>query len=111
METRHAFNGGAFSFEGDGGEAAPAGEEVAAAAGAPAAPAGALETFGCTRCHSTDRAGELDGPSLFDVGARLGRYELLSALVYHEGDDGLDQVTQADLRSLVAVMSDLKGQG
>lgn len=113
METQHAFNGGSFSFEGGGGEAAPAGEDVAAAeaGGADAGEPGPLATFGCTRCHYTDRAGELDGPSLFDVGSRLGRDQLLSALVYHTGDDGLDQVSQADLQSLVAVMSDLKGQG
>ncbi|NIT63924.1 MAG: hypothetical protein GWO39_09105, partial [Gammaproteobacteria bacterium] len=76
-----------------------------------AAAEGPLASFGCTRCHYTERAGELDGPSLHDVGARLGRGELLSALVYHQGDDGLDQVTQAELQSLVSAMTELKGQG
>lgn len=110
METKHAFNGGTLSSEG-GGEVAVADAGDAAAEGEAAA-SGPLASFGCTRCHYTDQAGELDGsPSLYDVGSRLDEARLLSELVYHEGDDGLDQVTQADLQSLVAAMSDLKGQG
>lgn len=109
METKHAYNGGALSSEGGGAPAAAADAEGVAVA--EAAAGGPLATHGCTKCHYTDRAGELDGsPSLWDVGSRLGRDQLLAELIYHEGEDGLDQVTQAELQALVTAMTDMRGQ-
>lgn len=106
METKHAYNGGALAGAGEAPVAvADAGAAVDAAATGP------LAAHGCLKCHSTDRGVELEGPGLHDVGARLARDQLLAALVYHEGDDGLDQVTQAELQQLVAVMTEMKGQG
>ncbi len=108
METQHAYNGGTLSSEAGGAAPAPAAD----AEGVEVAAGGPLATYGCTKCHYTDRADEIDGsPSLWDVGTRLGRDQLLAELIYHEGEDGLDQVTQAELQTLVAVMSELKGQG
>jgi cytochrome c2 len=107
METKHAYNGGAPA----GAGAAPVAVADAGVAEGGAAAQGPLAAYGCLRCHAADPETKLEGPGLFDVGSRLGRDQLLAALVYHEGDDGLDQVTQAELRQLVAVMAEMKGQG
>lgn len=106
METKHAYNGGSRSGAGE----APV---AVADAGAAAAPAGGgpLAAHGCVKCHATGPGVQLEGPGLYDVGLRLGRDQILAALVYHQGDDGLDQVTQAELQQLVAVMTEMKGQG
>jgi len=106
METKHAFNGGSPS-----GAAAEAAPTAVADAGAAPEGGGPLAAHGCLGCHSTDRGIELEGPSLFDVGTRLGRDQILGALVYHQGEDGLDQVTPAELQQLVAAMTEMKGQG
>lgn len=114
METQHAYNGGTLMSEGGGevvmADAGDAGADTGVA-DTGTMDSGPLAAYGCTKCHYTDRAGNLQGPSLFDVGTRLSRDQLVAGLVYHQGEDGLDQVTQADLQSLIAVMTQLKGQG
>ncbi len=95
METKTAYTGG-----GD------AGGEVATAA---AEGGTVLETFGCVRCHDADQATDPPSPSLVGIGARLSAEQLLQELYFHEGDDGLDQVTMVELESMVQYLSEQKG--
>lgn len=116
METQHAYNGGSLAGAGEAPVAVADAEAPGTGApgtGAPgdASAEGPLASYGCVKCHSTDPDVKLEGPGLYDVGSRLGRDQILAALVYHEGDDGLDQVSQAELQQLVAVMTEMKGQG
>jgi cytochrome c2 len=109
METKHAFNGG--TSGGDGEAAVAEGEGDAGSDGA-AADGGILAAKGCTSCHSPAAGGDtLKGPSLHDAGTRLGRDELTAGLIFHPGEDGLDQVTQDDIKALVAAMTELRGEG
>ncbi len=93
MDTKTAYTGGA-------------------AGGAPAAGEGGtvLDTFGCTRCHDAEQPTDPPSPSLVGIGARLSADQLLQKLYYHEGDDGLDQVTMVELESMVRYMSEQKGE-
>ena len=108
METKHAYNGGAL-----GGGAAPAEGETAVADAEAGTATGPLATFGCARCHFTDQAGELveGSPSLWDAGHRFNRDQLLSELIFHEGEPVLGSASQADVQALVDAMSQLAGQG
>ncbi len=96
MDTKTAYTGGAV----DNG-------------GAPAAAEGGtvLDVHGCTRCHDAEQATDPPSPSLVGIGARLSADQLLQKLYYHEGDDGLDQVTMAELESMVQYLSEQKDQG
>ena len=95
MDTKTAYTGGAV-----GGGAAAAGE------------AGSLlDAYGCGRCHGAEQPTDPPSPSLVGIGSRLSADQLLQKLYYHEGDDGLDQVTMAELESLVQYLSEQREQG
>lgn len=104
---------------GDGGAAAAPAEAAAVAAsangggGALSGAALALADYGCTSCHYTDRPGDLDGPSLYDVGSRLSRDRLLTAVADHEitdqGPANLPRLTLGEIRTMVDYLAQLKG--
>jgi cytochrome c2 len=97
---------------GDGGEAAPLTAE--SAAGVRAFNPDLLATIGCTSCHYVDQPGNLKGPSLYDVGRRLGPREILSRTLYHEtvvDDSSAEGLTMAEMQSLVDYLSEKKGEG
>jgi len=106
METQLVYTGGAIG----GGAAAPAagmeGDEAAVAASSSGT---LLDTYGCTRCHDATPA-DPSSPTLAGVGTRLDTDQLLSALYNHPGDDGLDQVTLAELETLVQHLSEKRGE-
>ncbi len=104
MDTQTAYTGGAVG----GGAAdvgATAGGEATAAMGGTV-----LATFGCGRCHDAEQPTDPPSPSLVNVGARLSADQLLQKLYYHEGDDGLDQVTMVELESMVQFLSEQRGE-
>ncbi len=94
MDTKTAYTGG-----GDVG----AGTAAASDGGS------VLDTYGCTRCHDADQPTDPPSPSLAGIGSRLSADQLLQKLYYHEGDDGLDQVTMAELESMVQYLSEEGG--
>ena len=96
METKTAYTGGAVG----GGEA----EVEAEVAGGTV-----LDTFGCMRCHDAEQPTNPPSPSLVGIGSRLSADQLLQKLYYHEGDDGLDQVTLVELESMVQYLSEQRG--
>lgn len=98
METKTAYTGGAVG----GGDATAEGDVDTSVS--------VLDTYGCTRCHDADQPTDPASPSLVDVGKRLAAEQLLQKLYYHEGDDGLDQVTMAELESLVQYLSEQRGE-
>ncbi len=98
MDTPTAYTGGT------GGDAPADGGETAAGGSV-------LESFGCTRCHDAEQATDPPSPSLAGIGARLTADQLLQKLYYHEGDDGLDQVTLIELESMVQYLTEQKGEG
>lgn len=99
METKTAYTGGAV------GDGAGEGAAVVAEGGT------VLDAFGCGRCHDAEQATDPPSPSLVGIGARLSADQLLQKLYYHEGDDGLDQVTMVELESMVQYLSEQRGQG
>ncbi len=109
MDTKHAYNGGTLSSAGGGGE----GEAVAdAGAGeAAAGEGGLLASRGCTECHAAAADGDTSkGAALPDIGTRLDRDRLAAGVIYHSGD-AIGQVTQDDIKALVAAMTELRGEG
>ncbi len=98
MDTRTAYTGGAV---GGGAEATAAVAEGGSG----------LDVHGCARCHDAEQPPDPPSPSLVGIGARLSADQLLQKLYYLEGDDGLDQVTMAELESMVQYLSEQKGQG
>ena len=102
MDTKTVYTGGNLG----GGEAAE-GEVAMAAADAGATTV--LDVYGCGRCHDAEQPLDPKSPSLAGIGARLDSDQLLSKLFRHEGDDGLDQVTVTELRSLVQYLSEQRG--
>ncbi len=104
METKTAYTGGAIG----GGDAA-AGEATGGGEAA-ASTATVLDTYGCSRCHGADPPTDPPSPSLAGIGGRLSADQLLQKLYRHEGDDGLDQVTLAELQSLVDYLSEQRGE-
>jgi len=111
METKLAYTGGAAP-----GEEAVIAEEAEEGAGEAGEAAGetqpsALATYDCTSCHYVDQPGELEAVSLYDVGQRLSREQLLSETIYHEGEPVLGQVSQDELQKIIDQMSELKGEG
>ncbi len=107
MQTRLVYTGGALGG-GEAPAAADAGEAVAAAEGGPSSDA--LETYGCSACHYSDRPGKLEAESLYDIGSRLDGDQILLRLGRHEREPNLDQVTVGELETLVQTLSQLKGQ-
>ncbi len=97
METQTAYTGGAV-----GGDGAAEGEAVATGGSV-------LETHGCMGCHDAEQPTDPPSPSLIGIGARLSAEQLLQKLYYHEGDDGLDQVTMVELESMVQYLSEQRG--
>ncbi len=95
MDTPTAYTGG-----GD----APAGETATAGGSV-------LDVHGCSRCHDAEQPTDPPSPSLVGVGSRLTADQLLQKLYYHEGDDGLDQVTMMELESMVQYLSEQGGEG
>lgn len=107
---------------GGGGEAAAEAEPVGS-------PEEVVQTFGCTACHSIDSDARLMGPSLFDVGARLGKGELYESLLAPdaalapgtppypgavmkgtlEGNGFYDRMTPSDYQALVDWLAGKKG--
>ena len=97
METKTAYTGGAVGGEAETeGEGAAAGDTV-------------LDMFGCMRCHDAEQPTDPPSPSLVGIGSRLSADQLLQKLYYHEGDDGLDQVTLVELESMVQYLSEQRG--
>ncbi len=90
METKTAYTGGA--------------SEAAAGGGG-----SVLDTYGCSRCHDAEQPTDPPSPSLVGIGSRLAADQLLQKLYYHEGDDGLDQVTMVELESMVQYLSEQGG--
>jgi len=110
METKLVYTGGALGG-GDGGEA-PAEDAVLAEASDDAVPAGPLATFGCTGCHFVDQPGELQGPSLYDVGNRLTTQDIMARTSAHTTPlPNAAQLTLAEVRSLAESLSQRKGEG
>ena len=110
METKLVYTGGTL-----GGGTAPAAAadgagEVATAEVAAESADTVLDSYGCTRCHDSRSPVDPASPSLEGVGARLDAEALLSALYHHPGDDGLDQVTLAELETLVQHLSEKRGE-
>ncbi len=105
MDTRLVYTGGSL---GDG-DAAPAVDDAMVAAAADATP---LVAYGCSRggCHDADPPNP-EAPTLVGIGARLDRDQLLLELVRHPGEDGLDQVTLAELETLAQTLSEMRGEG
>ena len=87
-----------------------------------------LEKFKCAGCHSLDTADSTQGPSLFNVGARLDKAEIYNAILFPNAEmsegfesstglmkDNLDgqsfytSMTPADYKALVNWLSDQKG--
>lgn len=101
MDTKTAYTGGALGV----GEAPANGDGAAAAAGATV-----LDIYGCSRCHDAEQATDPPSPSLAGIGSRLGADQLLQKLYYHEGEDGLDTVTLAELETLVKYLSEQRGE-
>ncbi|MEM7351435.1 MAG: cytochrome c [Acidobacteriota bacterium] len=104
MDTKLVYTGGAL-----GGGAAPAADgdaETAVAAEAAPAEGTVLATYGCNRCHDGATPSNPPAPSLAGIGSRLDTDQLLSALYRHPGDGGLDQVTLAELQTLVQHLSE-----
>ncbi len=99
MDTKTAYNGGA------GGEAAPAGAMTDGAAGG-----AILDAYGCSRCHDGEQPTDPPSPSLLGIGSRLTTEQLQQELYFHEGEDGLDQVTMAEMESLVQFLSEQRGE-
>lgn len=115
METKHAYNGGTLGGGdggGDSGGDAGGDAEAVVADAAGDAGSGILATSGCTGCHMADAAGDTSkGPTVPDMQARLSRDQLVSGLIYHPGEDGLDQVTQDDIKALVTAISEMRNEG
>ncbi len=105
MDTKTAYTGGAL-----GGGEATGGEATGADAAAAAAGGTVLDAYGCSRCHDAEAPTDPPSPSLVGIGSRLASDQLLSALYHHPGDDGLDQVTLAELETLVAFLSEQRGE-
>ncbi|MCP3963483.1 MAG: cytochrome c [bacterium] len=99
MDTRTAYTGG------DVG-----GDEAAADGAAAAAGGTVLDAYGCGRCHDAEQPEDPKSPSLKGIGDRLSADQLLSKLYYHEGDDGLDQVTMTELESMVQFLTEQRGE-
>lgn len=111
METKLVYTGGAI-----GGGAAPVADgaeaEMAAAVdGETGTSLTVLDTYGCNRCHDAQAPAVPASPSLVGIGSRLSADQLLNALYHHPGDDGLDQVTLAELETLVQHLSKKGEQG
>ena len=99
METKTAYTGGTLG----GGESEAEGEVAEAAGGT------VLDMHGCTSCHDAEQPVDPPAPSLVGIGSRLTADQLLQELYYHEGDDGLDQVTLVELESMVQYLSEQRG--
>ena len=106
METQLVYTGGTIG----GGEAPAAGSDGPEGETAVAAAGTVLDTYGCNRCHDAAAPTDPPSPSLVGIGSRLGTDQLLSALYRHPGDDGLDQVTLAELETLVQHLSEKRGE-
>lgn len=103
MATKTTYTGG----DGSGDE--PSGDpEMVPADSALSSP---LASHGCTSCHFEDQAGDLEGPSLAEVGLRFDRDQLLLKTMNHQGQVGLDSASGSEIQLLVAHMSELKGAG
>ena len=102
METKTAYTGGA-------GDAAATARPVAETAMAQAARCST--PIGCSslpRRRAAHRSAEPEPGG--HRRASLTADQLLQKLYYHEGDDGLDQVTMVELESLVQYLSEQKGE-
>ena len=106
MDTKLVYTGGALG-----------GSDTASATAASSAPADAasaaggtvLDTYGCSRCHDADQPTDPPSPSLVGIGSRMTTDELLAALYHHPGEDGLDQVTMAELETMVKYLAEQRG--
>ena len=110
METQVVYTGGAIgggSAPGSEGDGVEGDGEVAMASTADTT---VLGTYGCVRCHDGATPTVPPSPTLNGIGARLNTEQLLSALYNHQGDDGLDQVTLAELETLVQHLSEKRGE-
>ncbi len=111
-----------------GGDAAGGAEEAKPASVGP--PDKAFEKYGCTGCHKLDSEERTIGPSLFDVGKRLGKGELYEAILAPDatmaagdppyaggvmkqtldGNGFYDAMTPADYQAMVDWLATLKGE-
>jgi mono/diheme cytochrome c family protein len=72
-----------------------------------------LERFDCGSCHHIDGPGELEGPSLFDVGDRMGETDILATLLRetgaHQDANFQRRATIEELRKMVVFLSARRG--
>ena len=99
-----------FAENGAGGGEATTDETIVADASVPSTP---LTAFGCLTCHHTDQPGEKNGgPSLFDIGTRKARGEIVVGITDHPNPPAeLANVTMNDLQTMVDYLTGLKGNG
>ncbi|MCH9651104.1 MAG: c-type cytochrome [Deltaproteobacteria bacterium] len=116
--TGGTLGGGTGGGEGDGaaeGDAAAVeeGTQIATSAAEPGSPAGMLQQYGCDGCHSLDGSQSLAGPSLHDVGARLGYSEILTSTLVHKTNipdsDYSSQLTLNEIQTMVGYLAQSKG--
>lgn len=129
-DTKLVYTGGTFGggSDGDGSDGGgadgaaegdtavpPGGEDTQIAAGTavPGSPAGMLQQYGCDGCHSLDGSQSLAGPSLHDVGARLGYSEILTSTLVHKTNipdsDYSSQLTLNEIQTMVGYLAQSKG--
>lgn len=94
MQTKTAYNGG-----GAGG-----GDAVAVAEAGGGTP---IEVAGCHRCHDADEPLDPKSPSLVGIGSRLDHDGLFLAMANHPPDDSLAAATLAELKEMIAQMSEM----
>jgi cytochrome c2 len=103
------------------------GEAASAESSAPMPPQQILTNYLCNTCHALDKPGDLVGPSLFDIGARLSSSQLYESLMEPdatvaegfsaglmgatlEGTGFYTKVSSAELKALVAYLAAQKGK-
>lgn len=100
METRTVYTGGAAA------EASPAEAEAGSSDSL-------LASRGCTECHHLDQPGTLnDGPSLYDVGSRLSRSQILDGVALHgptPAENPYPDLTISEIRAMVDYLEALEG--
>ncbi len=116
----------ATEFKWQGQEPEPSAASASVPAGEPRSGSDLFAAYLCNTCHKVDAAGQLVGPSLFDVGSRLSKSELYEAVLDPDatvaegftpgimsatlnGVGFADGVSPAELRNLVDYLASLQG--
>lgn len=86
------------------------GEPAAETASAAAPTGGPVEKFQCSSCHRLDQPGRLKAVSLYDVGSRLSRDQIMAAtLSSHRQESFYQQTTLSELQQLVDLLASKDG--